>query len=150
MFPAPSHSTVAFDAGIPMLGGVVSSMVKLAVVGLELPHSSVAVKVTVTDPVPPHRSLRLAGLKLLVQVTLPQISVAVAPALLCTQAVRFIRFPWPSHSTIRFCVGVPIAGAEVSCMVIVAVVSLVFPHSSVAVKTTVAVPVAPHSSLNDA
>ena len=45
-----------------MAGAVVSSMVNVAVVLLALPQSSVAVKVTVTAPVAPHRSLRVASL----------------------------------------------------------------------------------------
>ena len=59
VLPAPSHSTVEFIASVPMVGGVVSSIVKVAVVKLELPQSSVAVKVTVAEPVAPHPSLNV-------------------------------------------------------------------------------------------
>jgi hypothetical protein len=42
-----------------MLGAVVSSMVKVAFVVDALPHTSVAVKVTVAAPVSPQRLLKL-------------------------------------------------------------------------------------------
>jgi hypothetical protein len=38
-------------------GGVISLIVKVAVVVLAFPQSSVAVKVTVAEPVAPHKSL---------------------------------------------------------------------------------------------
>ena len=69
-----------------MLGSVVSSMVKVAVVVLVLPQSSVAVKVTVSAPVAPQRSLN--PVELLLQVTLPQLSEAAAPAMLANQALK--------------------------------------------------------------
>ena len=55
MLPMPSHSTVWSEAG--HLGSMVSSMVKVAVVLLALSQSSVAVKITVTEPVAPQSSL---------------------------------------------------------------------------------------------
>ena len=77
MLPAPSHSTVLFDASVSIVGGVVSCIVNVAVVVLVLPQASVAVKVTVTAPVAPHRSLN--DDELLLQVTPPHTSLAVAP-----------------------------------------------------------------------
>ena len=58
VFPAPSHSTVSSTATVSIVGSVVSSMVKVAVVVLANPHSSVAVKITVCEPVAPHSSLK--------------------------------------------------------------------------------------------
>ena len=58
-----------------MTGGVLSVMVNVAVVVLAFPHPSVAVNVTV---VAPHEVVRVV--KLLVQVTVPQLSVATALA----------------------------------------------------------------------
>ncbi len=52
-------------------------MVKVAVVGALLPHSSVAVKVTTATPVCPQPSLNVV--KLCVQVTPEQVSDATAP-----------------------------------------------------------------------
>ena len=54
-----------------------SSIVNVAVVVLLLPHSSVAVNVTVAEPVAPQSSD--STVKLCVYVTLPQASVAEAP-----------------------------------------------------------------------
>ena len=49
------QSIVRF-VGAVIDGGVVSSIVKVAVVSLKLPQSSVALKVTVAVPVVPHSS----------------------------------------------------------------------------------------------
>ena len=57
-FPWPSHSTVAFEACVEIVGLVVSTIVKLAVVEDGLPQASVAVKVTDAVPVWPQPSLR--------------------------------------------------------------------------------------------
>ena len=119
-------------------------MVNVAVDVEALPHSSVAVKVTVAAPVAPQRSLR--AVKLLVQVTVPQASVAVAPPLLLNHVLRSVVLPEPSHSTVRSAAGVVMAGAVSSLMVNVAVVDVALPHASVAV-VTVAAPVAPQRSL---
>jgi len=54
-FPAPSHSTVMSDAAISMLGAVVSTILKVAVVDAVFPQSSVAVNVTKASPVCPHK-----------------------------------------------------------------------------------------------
>jgi len=75
--PAPSHWTVTFVAGEVISGAKVSSTKKVAVVELVLPQASMAVKVTVAEPVPPHPSLRVV--KLLDQVTALQTSFAPAP-----------------------------------------------------------------------
>ena len=55
-------------------------------------------------------------------------------------------FPFPSHSTVRSAAWVEIVGAVESLIVNVADEVEVFPQESVAVKITVAVPVAPHVS----
>src|SRR5690606_18406897 len=130
------------SAGVSITGAVVSSMVKVAVVLLSLPHSSVAVKITVALPVAPHSSLNTV--KLLLHVTSPHISLATAPPLFNNQASKAAVLPIPSHSTVISCAGKSMVGSVVSSMVKVAVVLLVFPHSSVAVKITVALPSAPH------
>ena len=68
-----------------IVGAVVSSIVNVAVVVLVLPHASVAVKITVADPVAPQSSLN--DVKLLLQVTPLHTSVAVAPPLLASHAL---------------------------------------------------------------
>ncbi len=56
----------------------------VAVVGVAFPQASVAVKITVADPVCPQPSLSVV--KLFVQVTAEQLSVAAAPPLEANQA----------------------------------------------------------------
>ena len=51
------HSSVKSLAATSILGGVVSSIVYVAVVVIIFKHSSVAVKVTVADPVLPQSLL---------------------------------------------------------------------------------------------
>ena len=80
------------------VGSVVSSMVNVAFVVDALPHTSVAVKVTVAAPVAPQRSLKLV--KLFVQVTLLQSSLAVAPPWLASHAASCAALPDPSHSVV--------------------------------------------------
>ena len=46
-------------AGSVIIGSVVSSIVKVASVVLALPQSSVAVKITVVEPVAPQSSLKV-------------------------------------------------------------------------------------------
>src|SRR5688572_31962809 len=62
VLPAPSHSTVSSDASVSIVGGVVSSIVKVAVVVLALLQSSVAVKVNVALPVSPQSLLKAVTL----------------------------------------------------------------------------------------
>src|SRR5690606_39705810 len=97
--------------------------------------------VTVAEPVAPQRSLKAS--KLLLQVTSPLISDASAPPLFANHAFKAAVFPSPSLSTVSSEAATSIFGAVVSSIVKVAVVVLVSPHSSVAVKVTVAEPVAP-------
>jgi hypothetical protein len=125
----------------------VSSIVNVAETLLLLPQSSVAVKVTVADPVAPQSSLKPA--KSLLQDTPPQTSEAVAPPLLANHAFNASVLPAPSHSTVSSEADV-VAGAVVSSIVNVAETLLLLPQSSVAVKVTVADPVAPQSSLKPA
>ena len=121
-------------------------MVNVAEVSLLLPQSSVAVKVTVALPVAPQSSLSPS--KSLDQVTPLQMSLAAAPPWLASQALRASVLPAPSHSTVSSEEAVSMDGAVVSSMVNVAVVSLLLPQSSVAVKVTVTAPVAPQRSLS--
>ena len=139
----PSHSTVWSEASV-MSGLVVSSMVNVAVVLLVLPQSSVAVKVTVAEPVAPQSSLKPS--KSLLNVTPPQTSEAVAPPLLANHAFNASVLPMPSHSTVWSEASV-MSGLVVSSMVNVAVVLLLLSQSSVTVNVTVTEPVAPQSSL---
>ena len=111
-FPAPSHSTVSSAAGVSMLGSVLSSMVNVAVVLEVFPQSSVAVKVTVSAPVAPQRSLKPALLWL--QVTPPHASLATAPPLLESQAAKAAALPAPSHSTVSSAATVSMLGSVVS------------------------------------
>ena len=105
-------------------------------------------KITVAVPVAPQPSLK--AVKLCVQVTLPPTSVAEAPPLEASHALSWAVLPAPSVSTVELEASGLIAGGVVSMMVNVAVVMLALPHSSVAVKITVAVPVAPQPSLKAA
>src|SRR5690606_3689477 len=134
-------------AGVTITGAVVSSMVKVANVFTLLPHSSVAVKVTVALPVIPQPSLNVV--KLLLQTTPLQVSLADAPPFEASHAASSAPLPKPSHSTVISCAGMVTTGLVVSSIVKVAGVSvLLLPHSSVAVKVTVALPVIPQPSLN--
>ena len=134
-------------AGLAMAGSVVSSMVKVAVVEVVFPQSSEAVKMTVAEPVAPQRSL--SSVKSLDQVTPLQMSLA-APALplAASQAFSWVMLPAPSHSTVMSMASLAMVGAVVSSMVNVADVCDSLPHSSVAVKVTVRLPVSPQSSLS--
>ena len=143
--PAPSHSTVASIAAMSMVGAVVSSIVIVAVVLLLLPQASVAEKVTVAVPVAPQSSLQPA--KSFDQVTSLQASEAAAPPLLASHTSRSAALPAPSHSTVASIAAMSMAGAVVSSIVNVAVVLLLLPQASVAVKVTVAMPEAPQASL---
>ena len=64
VLPRPSHSTVTSVAGLKMAGAVVSSMLKVACVSVELPLTSVTVKVTMTSDAPPQVGDIVAGLGL--------------------------------------------------------------------------------------
>src|SRR5688572_1749855 len=124
-----------------MAGGVVSTIIKEAVVDDALPHPSVAVKVTMILPVAPHCELELPSL--LLQVTPEHISDAVAPPLPDNHEFRSLTFPAPSHSTVML-EAARMEGGVVSTILKVATVEEALPQSSVAVKVTVALPVAPH------
>ena len=81
-------------------------MVNVADVVEEFPHSSVAVKTTVSLPVPPHELFN--PLELFVQVTLPQSSLAEAPPLSANQVVKSFEFP---HADVKSFAGVSMLGA---------------------------------------
>ena len=120
-------------------------MVKLATVLEALPQSSVAVNVTVAPPVAPHAAFKAS--KSFVQITPPHASVASAPPLPASHASRSAMLPAPSHSTVSSAAA-STSGAVVSSMVNVAVVLVALPQLSVAVKITVAEPVAPQAASN--
>ena len=105
-----------FTSTSPMkAGAVVSSMVKVAVVSLLFPQSSVAVNVTVTAPVAAQRSLSVASLWL--QVTALQLSLASAPPLSASQAAGWSPLPAPSHSTVKSAATRSMVGLVVSSTV---------------------------------
>jgi hypothetical protein len=143
-----SQETEIEADGVPLsTGPMLSSMVKVATVVDLLLHASVAVNVTVADPVAPQAEVK--PMKSWVHETLPHASDARAPPLLLSQAFKAVVLPAPSHSTVRLLACVSMVGAVVSSIVNVAVVELLLPQLSVAVKVTVADPVEPQSSLNE-
>ena len=125
-------------------GATVSTIVNVALVVMEFPQASLAVKVTFTEPVSPQSSL--SELKLLDQVTSPQPSVAEAPPLEASQSLRSVKLPVPSHSTDRSFAPLSKVGGIRSKIVNKAVVELWLPHSSVAVKETRYLAVSPQVS----
>ncbi len=132
--------------GQPITGAVVSSVVKVAVVELKFPQASVAVKVTVSDPLAPQASLR--PVLSLVQVTPEHPSEASAPPLSANQAAKAPEgSDVPSHSTVLSDAATSIVGSVVSTIVKVASRVMALLLESVRVKVTVSVPVAPQSSL---
>ena len=144
VFPKPSHCTVKSEATTAITGLVSSIIVKVAEVVEAFPQASVAVKVTVAEPVAPQVSE--TEVKLLLQVTEEQASLAEAPPLEANQAFKAAVFPKPSHCTVKSEASVAITGLVSSTMVKVAEVVEAFPQASVAVKVTVAEPVAPQVS----
>src|SRR5688572_10435634 len=83
----PWHSEVPVEAGVVIEGAVLSVIVKVDVVELALPQSSVAVHVIVIVWV--HVPLHVCGPLLLLHVTLlPHRSIAVAPPLFASHAVN--------------------------------------------------------------
>ena len=123
-------------------------IVKVAVVEELFPQLSVAVKVTEAEPVAPQVSE--TEVKLLLQVTEEQTSVAEAPPFEANQAFNAAVFPFPSHCTSKFEACVVIVGLVLSIIVNVAVVEDEFPQLSVAVKVTETEPVAPQVSETEA
>ena len=112
---------------------------------LALPQSSVAVKITVVIPEAPQSSLRLVWL--FVHVTSLHTSDALAPPLLSNHACNCAMLPAPSHSTVSSDASISILGFVVSIIVIFLFLTIAFPQSSVIVKATPTVPVAPHKLL---
>ena len=84
---------------------------KVAVVSLKLPHSSVALNVTMAAPVIPHSSEIVAPT--LVQVTEPQRSEAIAPPLLFNQLENSVPLEL-LHSTVLLLASVVMVGGVVS------------------------------------
>ena len=88
MLPMPSHSTVESEAIISSDGFVVSSIVNVAVVELALPQSSVAVNVTVADPVAP--AIVAQGIVVVAPGNTAASIRSVAPPLLASQSFNSI------------------------------------------------------------
>ena len=80
---APAHSNVSSAGSQGTLGSVVSSIVKVAVLDLSFPHSSVIVNVT-TVATSPQNSVGFS--KSVVHTTSPQTSDDTPPPLLSNQA----------------------------------------------------------------
>ena len=76
------------------------------------PQSSVAVKVTKAEPEFPQPLLNVE--KLLVQVTLEQVSEAEAPPLEANHVAKAAELPFPSHSTVTSAAAIVIVGLVVS------------------------------------
>src|SRR4030095_4464960 len=129
-----------------MLGETLSTIVKVAFVVVLLKHSSLTVNVTVAKPVAPQPLLKFE--KLFVQFMFPQKSVAIAPPCEFIQLLSSIVLPVPLLSTTLSIAGNSISGSSKSITVITAFV-IVLPHSSVAVKFTIALPEAPQSLLKE-
>ena len=93
---------VSSAASAVMTGAVVSSTVNVAVVLLALPHMSVAVKVTVTEPVLPQSSLKAGAAGLMLHMTSPsQLSEAAAPPRPTNQlANAWLLLKSPAHSMV--------------------------------------------------
>jgi hypothetical protein len=119
VFPLPSHSTLWSEAWVVMVGGVVSTMVKVAELVEVFPQASLAVKVTTAKPVEPHRSL--SEVKSFDQVIPEQLSEATAPPLEANHAFRSVVFPLPSHSTLWLEAWVVMVGAILSFTIIICV-----------------------------
>ena len=118
----------------------VTLTVKLHVVTLL--QSSVAVYVTVVNPNGYCPLALFVPVKLFTKVTVPQAS------LMAGMAMVTVAKDCPASAVKLMFVGQVKAGAVLSSMVKVALVVVAFPQASVAVKITVAAPVAPQRSLN--
>ena len=94
--------------GQPITGAVVSSIMKSAEVVIALPHSSVAVKVTV---VMASQTPLFNIVKSLVQVIAEHASEASAPPLFANQVLSSDVLPVPFHSTIVSLAIISIEGA---------------------------------------
>ncbi len=141
----PSHSAESSDAGVSIVGGVVSSMVNVAEDVEVLPQSSATVNITVAVPVAPQPLLN--EVKLLLQETLPQSSLASAPPFKASHAFSVSRFPAPAHSIITLIADAKMEGSFVSSTVKMPVEVAVFPQSSVAVKIAFTTEVAPQANV---
>ena len=88
---SPAHDTVtSVGKSLVKIGFVVSSTVNIAVVVDMFPQASVAVKVTVMLPAFPQVDRNAAVAPLFDQVTVPQLSVAIAPPLVANQALNSV------------------------------------------------------------
>jgi len=93
-------------------------MIRFAVVGVELPQSSVAVKVTGITPPVPQSSAAASKLKSLVQVTSLQSSCAIAPPLASSQSsTSSIMILLSIHVTVRSEASGSIVGGVISRIV---------------------------------
>src|SRR5687768_1133483 len=132
-------------AGTVIVGAWVSSIVNVASFVISLPQASVKVKVTVALPVAPQSSL--SDVKLWVTVAVPLHTSL--PEKLANQLFSWVVLPLPSHSTVRSDGAAVQVGSVTSTIVNVASFVISLPQASVKVKVTVALPVAPQSSLSD-
>ena len=140
------HWKVKSSGALGATGLVVSTLLNVAVVVAEFPQPSVAVKVTVAEPVSPQPSESVE--KLWDQITPEQLSAALAPPFVANQVIKSSVTP-PSilHSMVWSEAAVVITGGVVSWIAYVALVVAVLPQSSVAVKITVIAPLAQSTSV---
>jgi hypothetical protein len=137
------QSTVIF-AGAEIVGTLVSSIVKLALVVFVLPHASLTVNITVVVPVKPHPSLNPLKLLLHVNAVPLQASLATAPALAFNHPTKLSTLPLPSHCTVLDIAVVAITGLVVSCTTTLALHTAILPAVSRAVNSYILVSLAPH------
>ena len=102
---------------VAITGGVLSIIEKMADVVVEFPHASLAVKVTIAEPLLPH-NLEIDE-KSFVQLTAELLSVASAPPFESSQAFNSLIFPFPSHSTVLFSACLLMTGAVFSTLTVV-------------------------------
>ena len=130
------HWKVKSFGALGATGLVVSLLLNVAVVDVEFPQPSVAVKVTVADPVSPQPPE--SEVKLFDQITVEQSSVAVAPPFVSNQFwILWVELLSILHSIVLSEAAFVITGGVVSWIVYAALVVEVFPQSSVAVNITV-------------
>ena len=109
------HWKVISLGAFGVIGFVVSIILKVAVDEAELPQPSIAVNITVAEPVWPQSSE--SDTKLFVQVIAEQLSEAIAPPLDVNQIWRSCKvFPLISHSTVSSVADTVITGGVVSCI----------------------------------
>ena len=136
VFPLPSHSTVKSEASTSIVGGVASSMVKVASNSIKLLLSSVSLNVTISEPVMPQSSLK--PLLSFVITQLGQLSIPVK--VLFNQLSNSVTFPAPSHSTVKSVGAFTQVGSSLSSTITLKLQVAVNPELSLTKNVLVVVP----------